>query len=215
VEINPGESRVIFLTVINNENYSQNVKPEFQTYTSHDDSGYPIARNISDNDPRNIKSWIKFENDVVQVGPNSEKKVKAIITAPENSEPGGKYGALIYGPVLSNNSGVSFRTRVASLLLVTVKGNEEFDGEVLNFGLKNNHLFSDKKVNFVVDFKNNGNIHTSPKGTISVYDSGDEKILSIFSILDKNGKEVGLNDIPVNPYFNYVLPGIKREYSGQ
>lgn len=212
VELNPGESKDIFLTIINNEKFTQTVVPEFQTYISHDNSGYPIAKNLKKDDPRNINSWISFEEEKSFIKAASERSIKVTIKAPENAEPGGRYGALIYGPVLDSKSGISFRTRVASLLLITVKGDEKFDGEIKSFSLKNDEMLSDKSVSFTVDFKNDGNIHTAPRGTITIYDEKEEKILNIFSFFESDGEEKFENSIPVNPYSNYVLPNISRIY---
>lgn len=212
ISLDPGTDASLYLTIINNEDFSQVVKPEFQTYTSHNEEGYPVAKKMDDNDPKNIYSWITFEKEKISIPAKSEKKVKVIITIPETAEPGGRYGALIYGPILSNTSGVSFRTRVASLLLLTVKGDEKFDGKVSNFSLKDQKMYSDRGVEFGVNFENEGNIHISPKGVISLYDEKGEKVGSVFSIIDKDGEELILNDIPVNPFLNYTLPGLKRIY---
>lgn len=213
ISINPGEFKDIILTVINNEDFTQIVKPEFQTYTSHNEAGYPVAKKMEEDNPENIISWIEFENEKISVEGNSEVNVKATIAVPENAEPGGRYGALIYGPILPNAPGVSIRTRVASLLLLTVSGNEKFDGEILDFKIANDgKIYSDKGVNFVVSFKNKGNVHISPKGYISVVNKEGEKISDIYKTLDKNSKEIFLDEIPVNLYGNFVLPNLKRNY---
>lgn len=212
ISLDPGASGSIYLTIINNEDFTQVVKPEFQTYTSHNEQGYPIAKQLEEDDPQNIISWISFEKEKISVPPKSEKKVKVTISVPETAEPGGRYGALIYGPILTDTSGVAFRTRVASLLLLDVKGDEKYDGEVSGFGIKDQEMYSDKGIQFAVDFENKGNIHVGPKGKISIYDKDGKKVESVFSILDKDGEEMILNDIPVNPFLNYTLPGLKRVY---
>ncbi len=213
ITIDPGNSKDIVLTVINNENFTQIVRPEFQTYTSHNEAGYPVAKKMEKDDPDNIISWIEFENEKIEVEGNSEINVKATITVPKNAEPGGRYGALIYGPILPNASGVSIRTRVASLLLLSVSGDEKFDGEVLDFKVANEgKIYSDKGINFIVSFKNNGNVHTSPNGNISILNEKREEIASIYKVIDNNKKEIISNEIPVNLYGNFVLPNLKRDY---
>ncbi len=213
ITIEPGKSKDIILTIINNENFPQVIKPEFQTYTSHDKNGFPVAKKIQKDNPNNIESWIKFENDDVTVEANSEVKTKVTVSVPKDAEPGGKYGALIYGPIFPNALGVSIRTRVASLLLLTVAGDEEFDGEVLEFSVANNgKFFSDKGIEFVTNFKNKGNVHINPQGTISIINEKGEKISNIYKTINEDKKEMSLDEIPVNAYGNFVLPSFDREF---
>ncbi len=212
LEISPGETKSFGLTIINNENYNQVMEAEFQTYVSHDENGYPVAENIEEDDFRNISSWISFEEKRISLGPNEEKNVKVSVSVPENAVPGGKYGALIYGPVLAESSGVSFRARVASLLLVQVSGEEIYDGEVNYFKIKEEKIYSDQGVVFDINFKNEGNIHVSPKGSVALLKEGN-KILNIFSFLDKDGKKLTLDEIPVNRNLNFVLPKIERSFN--
>ncbi len=214
ITLGPGESKTIVLNVINNEDYKQIVMPEFQVYVSHDKSGFPVAKKVADDDPRNISSWIEFENDKVEVEKKSESKVKVKITVPKDAEPGGRYGAIIYGPILPNTQGVSIRTRVASLLLLNVSGEEKFDGELLDFSLANGgKIYSDKAVEFILDFKNKGNIHSSPMGDITIVNQKGEQVRNIYKFNDENKKEAYSDKIPVNKFGNFVLPGLEREFS--
>ena len=210
--INPGETATVQLTVINNENYVQLIEPEFQTYVSHDESGYPTADVVPIDDPRNIESWIDFGDSPISVPGSGEKTVQVTITAPADAAPGGRYGALVYGPVVSDTPGVTFRARVASLLLVQVAGEEVVSGEVSSFALKDNALYSDKGVVFETKFENTGNVHIAPEGSIALYDADNNQLLDVFRLRDVSGEEISLNAIPINPYTNYILPELKRNY---
>ena len=73
-------------------------------------------------------------------------------------------------------------------------------------------IYSDKGVSFGVDFENTGNIHFSPKGKISIFYKNGKKLEKIFLTKNEKGEKVFLNDIPVNLFQNYTLPGMDRVY---
>ncbi len=211
--IDPGSSATATIKVINSENKQVTVKPEIDVYVANDLDGYPENIDLEENDPRNIEKWIQFGEEEITLEANSEKETTFTVTVPEGAEPGGRYASILYEPVVEDTEGVQVRSRVASLILIQVTGEEILTGELDEFSLYEDKLYSDQAVTLAVNFKNTGNIHSKPVGEIALYNESGEKLEEVARYKDpETGKEVVADEIPVNINGGNVLPGSARVF---
>jgi hypothetical protein len=214
--IDPGASATATLMVINSENKELKLKPEVQVYVSNDAAGFPVVADLAKEDPRNITDWISFSDNMVTLSPNESRKVDFTVKVPAGAEPGGRYASVVYSPVNANGEkeGVALEAQVASLILVTVAGEEKLAGNVESFGIKDGKIYGDKAVDLAVSFKNNGNVHVKAKGWVSIFDDKGTQLTKIARYTDaQTGQEVVGDKIPVNLTEGNVLPGSSRLFS--
>jgi hypothetical protein len=221
--LDPGQEKNIILTLKNNKDIKQVFVTEIETYIANDKDGLPdLTTKINDlQSEQNLINWIIFlKNDKeilpkdfqIELEPKQEKKIKIKIKAPKNAFVGGHYGSIIFKQKQEQKSGINIFTRVPSLLLIKINGKEKYAGKVLDFNLQNKKLKKDQELIFNINFQNNGNIHVKPKGSIILFNKKNEQIKNIFSFFDNSGKEIFLNEIPINQSEGYVLPNSNRIY---
>jgi hypothetical protein len=142
-----------------------------------------------------LSKWITISNSPKLVlKPQEKTEVQFTITAPQNAEDGGHYGAVVFSfagaPV--DGSAVQVAQKLASIILVK-SGKSKEDGLISEF--KTKHILSQSSpIAFETKFKNTGNVHVKPRGAITIY--------NMF------GKKVGT--ALVNPNANNVLPNSDR-----
>lgn len=215
--IDPGSSATATIRVINSESVPITVEPEITIYTKNDENGFPIAEDLTDDDPMNIRDWISFDAKSLTLDPNSEKEVSFTVSVPEGAEPGGRYASVLYTATDDEEvSGIKIQTAVPSLILVKVSGEEIHKSEVTNFSLKGNKLFGDKSPTFAIDFQNSGNVHEKPRGSITLTDADGTTLTQIAGYRDPSSGEALIADkIPLNLIGGNVLPGSSRIFTGE
>lgn len=214
--IDPGASVTAKVRVINSESVPIKAKVDMEIYTKNDELGFPVVETISDDHPMNIRSWVTFNDPMIEIAPNSEKEVSFTVTVPSDAEPGGRYASIVYEPVVNSaEAGLKVNARVASLILIDVTGAKRFDNSVTGFGPKDDAFYGDQHPTFVVRFVNNGNTHVKPNGSIALIDESGQQLLQIAKYQDpKTGAFVTADTIPVNIVGGNVLPGSARNFEG-
>jgi hypothetical protein len=102
--------------------------------------------------------------------------VTATLRIPANASPGGHYGVIRFTgiPPELAGSGVSLSASVGSLTLVRVSGNVTEQGSIAELYTSQNgkkrSLFEYGPITISLRFKNFGNVHLKPKGTVQVSD---------------------------------------------
>jgi len=215
--IEPGESAIATIRVINDEDINLRAKAELEIYTKNDAEGFPVVETISDDHPMNIRSWIGFSDPIVSLEPKSEKEVSFKVTIPEDAEPGGRYASIVYAPIEDEvGDNVQIRARVASLILITVAGEEKHEGIIKTFGPKGGKFYNDQQPIFVAEFLNEGNVHLKPRGGISLFDPENHQLSKIAHYVNVvTGEDILSDEIPINFFGGNVLPGSFRNFEGE
>ncbi|MFH1546524.1 MAG: hypothetical protein ABIE14_04055 [Patescibacteria group bacterium] len=213
--IDPGSFASATIRVINSEGIPVTVRPEIVIYTKNDEQGFPVAEDLSADHPLNIRDWIEFSAEDLSLDPNSEEEVTFTVNVPADAQPGGRYASILYTSFDDAASGgVKIQVAVPSLILVKVTGEEIHSGEVLSFGVKDGKLLGDQSPALAVNFKNNGNVHEKPSGSITLTDSAGVQLTQIARYRDPvSGELVVADAIPLNLDGGNVLPGSSRIFT--
>jgi hypothetical protein len=175
VEIKPGESGEVPVTITNLTNGDILVAPIENDFVQGDENGTPsIILNEDDFAPTHSLKRFMVPLGNVTVPANGSVTVKVKINVPATAQAGGYFGALRFAPTTPDSGGqVNLSASVASLILLTVPGpvTEQLDLTDFNLlqGGKSSTDFrtpNDLKVFF--RFENKGNIQLGPFGKISV-----------------------------------------------
>ncbi len=164
-----------------------------------DEGGTPEFYTAQSSDISMVLSrWITLGSTTLTLEPNQLVRVPVTITVPLNAEPGGHYGAVLFHstPVGTTSTGSATGSSIATLFLVTVAGRAERSGELVEFFMGND--FSEiYPAEAIVRFRNTGNVHLRPTGTITFTDWFGNQV----------GEEV------LNPAGGNVLPNSIRRFT--
>jgi len=213
----PGESKEVTLLVINKDDKEIQAIPEVEVFLRNDEKGFPIPAELAEDDIQNIRSWIDIPMDPISINPKGTKEIAFKITVPEGAEPGGKYATVVYSPVANKDEGdVKVVTRVASLILVNVKGEIVLSGNINSLAAPKK-IRSDNPFVFTSSFKNTGNTHVKPQGWIEIKDKKTGvNLKAIAKYSDpKTGKNIISDKMPVNLHGGNVLPGSDRIFTSE
>ncbi len=151
-----------------------------------------------ESDPRfSLNRWVTItKQPTFTIPPRGNTEVEFSITPPVNAEPGTHYGGILFGRPAEElkDSETGVQQKVGAIILVKL-GKSEENVQVANFGA-NKKIFQKEIVNFDTLLSNEGNVHSKPKGDIT--------IKNIF------GKAIA--QVPVNRDALIMLPQTHRSF---
>jgi len=215
-DLAPGESDTATLTINNESGTEIAVDISIKAFIKQDDSGYPVPLDLEDTASIDIRKWIKLPELPIIVPGNESIDISYTITVPHNAEPGGKYAAIAFEPIVESESSVKVKTRLNTLALINVAGDVIRTGEVLDFSIPN-EIKSDMPFLFNINFNNTGNTHIKPMGYIEIIDlSTNEPVTGVsLQFSDETKLEVVGDTIPINFIGGNVLPNNSRIFENE
>jgi hypothetical protein len=203
VFLNPGENIVKNISITNRINKTVKFKLTTEDFIGTDNAKQPVVLLGDTNSPYSLKDFIIPEITEFSLEFGEKISIPVKVSVPLNAEPRGYYGALIISndpdklsPEDSKEAVGQTRivSRIGSLFLLRINGEGKEEGNIEGFKVigPDQAFYSERPDGFEIAFKNTGNVHLVPHGTIT--------IRNIF-------KQV-LRTIPVDAYF--VLPESTR-----
>lgn len=199
IEILPGESKTVPVTITNLTKSSISVTPITNDFVAGDDRGTPAL--ILDADKfapsHSLKRFMGPLKDTT-IPAEQSKTVNVVISVPVTAQAGGYFGAVRFAPSDPDGGGqVNLSASVASLILLTVPGDiiekinlEKFD--VQQKGANGNFFNTPNDLQVSFAFENKGNVQIGPFGRLSVK-KGDSVVYEA-DFNDKNPRDVILPD---------------------
>lgn len=182
IQIRPGQSKVVKMTVTNLTESPIVVKPVQNDFIAGDEDGSPAL--ILDADKfaptHSLKRFMTPLADM-KIPAKETRTLDVKISVPQNAQAGGYFGAVRFAPSTTGEGGqVNLNASVASIILLTVPGDLVEKLSVTNFdvqqGGKDGWLFADgKDIEVLARFENTGNVQVAPFGKISVK-NGDKVV---------------------------------------
>ncbi len=152
-----------------------------------------------DADPRlSLSRWITItKQPEFTIPARSSTEVVFSISTPSEAEPGTHYGGILFGrpPGNSDSTASLVQHKVGAIILLRL-GKSQEQMKLKSFSI-NNKTFSKQAIQFTSVLENAGNVHSKPKGEIT--------LRNIF------GKQVA--QLPINKDANIVLPQSSREFT--
>lgn len=194
--LNPGESIIKNISVTNRVEKTINFKLSTEDFIGTNDSKQPLMLLGDANSPYSLKDFIVPEIKEFSLEFGEKIVIPVNISVPQNAEPRGYYGALIISNNPDKPSGASTESqtrivsRIGSLFLLKINGEGKEEGNIEDFKVigPTQIFYSKRPSGFEIAFKNTGNVHLVPYGTIT--------IKNVFGQI--------INVLPVDAYF--VLP---------
>jgi len=201
----PGETVTTDIKIRNVSSGSLIVQGEINDFVASGEDGTPkilLDDEASKNNPYSIKSWISPLPELSLVSKQIETQ-SVIISVPQNAAPGGYYGVVRFTstPPELKGTGVSLSASIGSLILLKINGDVKESMSISEFYATQNDgsaksLFEIAPIQFIARIKNDGNIHETPSGQITITDMFNNKIAAVNVNLNKNN----------------VLPGSIRKF---
>ncbi|MFA6301309.1 MAG: hypothetical protein WC609_03080 [Candidatus Paceibacterota bacterium] len=199
VFLNPGENMVKNISITNRVNKTVKFKLSTEDFIGSNDAKQPVVLLGDANSPYSLKDFIIPEITEFSLEFGEKITIPVTVSVPKDAEPRGYYGALIVSndPDKLGTDGTSevegktrIISRIGSLFLLRINGEGKEEGNIENFKTigPTQMFYSSRPAGFEIAYKNTGNVHLVPYGTIT--------IKNIF------GQTVGT--LPVDAYF--VLP---------
>lgn len=182
--INPGESISGVIKVTNVTDQKLNVTTSKKYFTASGEGGEP---SIQDNEDTTytLSKWIDIEKEFT-LDPEETKNINYTIHVPDNAEAGGHYSVVLFTPSATENgnkvsgSAVSAVSQIGSLFLVTVTGNINYNGQIVDFSSsKKIYVNSTNLVDLVTRFQNLSTIHVKPQGNITIKNAFGKTVSSL------------------------------------
>lgn len=147
--------------------------------------------------PRGLSQWMRLDKESVRLEPGQTDEVTLTIQNSTDLSPGGHYGAVVVASESDNPSdsdSVAMQPAASTLVLLKKRGGENFSLELES--QKTNNSFVRLPKSTEIRFKNTGNVHVVPRGTV--------ELVSPFGSTIRKGV--------INEASAYVLPDSSRNY---
>lgn len=159
------------LRVINPLNKSITLYPRVLDFFTDNDQGQPTFFSPGEQSRSYaLSNWVSFSKNAIEVAPNQEFEFIVNISAPNDAEPGGHYGAVLFStepPALSQaGSQIGIVGLVGTLLLATVPGNIKESAIIEKFQVPK--IVFKSPVTISTTISNLGNVHIKPTGQINI-----------------------------------------------
>ncbi|HNW71650.1 MAG TPA: hypothetical protein PKZ36_00450 [Candidatus Paceibacterota bacterium] len=159
---NPGQVLEEKMTLINDTKNSQTFYSSFLNFEAEGETGNPAFVESSSD----LDKWMSTENSIT-IEPGKSVIATIKIAIPQNAEPGGHFAAVFWGTFPNNpeNPAVSIGAKVGMLILLSVNGDVEEGGGLLQFStIGNKFWYNTLPVSFMYRFKNDGGDRIKPTG---------------------------------------------------
>lgn len=204
IAVAPNQSISDSLRVFNETQETSTWYFEAQNFTSQGQSGEPSFAGESNNE--DLASWIVLPSAPLTIAPGETVNVGFTINIPQNADAGGHYAAIFLStaPPSTNGGAVGVSSRIGALILLRVSGNVVEAGSLTQFKLSSGSVYASLPVGFSVLFKNSGNVHVKPYGTITIKGLGAGPATVLVN-------QAAQPDGTIGPVGN-VLPASNREF---
>lgn len=179
IDLVPGQSQVINLTISNRLGSDRMFSIGEEDFVGSQDPNQTVVLLGNDAGPYSLKDYIRSATTSVFIPHGKRVRVPVFVNVPADAQPGGLYGSLVVSTVSRTASSTSETgavaispviTRIGTLFFVRVAGDVNPNGKLEGFSIsgKKKILWDNSDVRFDILFRNTGNVHINPAGTIVV-----------------------------------------------
>ena len=202
IEMDPGESRTFELSIANRLGIKRLFSVKEEDFTGSSNPEQAVVLLGDDRGPYSMKDYVHLATTSVFIQHAQRARVPLTISIPADAQPGGAYGSIVISTISDPNASRSggtnptsnIITRIGTLFFIRIKGPTKESGQLSQFLLSggNSIILNQGSIFFDILYKNDGNVHLDPYGTIQ--------------ITNMLGSPVG--SIDIDPWF--AMPGSLR-----
>jgi hypothetical protein len=164
--------RSLNFKITNNRETTQNINLSTADFNTLGESGGLVFVGTNPTDIQKkygLAHWLRLDKTKVTIKPKQTVTIKTSVLNEADLTPGGHYGALLLSIGTESGQGqnkISLQPIASSLLFVTKLGGDTHKLELSSVDAKHNLLKLPSEVN--LRFKNNGNTHLTPRGSVTL-----------------------------------------------
>lgn len=175
--IEPGESKTVEVMLTNRMGDERQFAIETEDIKGSDDVGQTVVLLGDDRGPYSLRDYFEIPSRELTLAHAQRARIPVTVHVPENIEPGGYYGTVLFTTTSKKAEGsesgaqgaAAIVSRIGILFFVTVPGGEAYEGHLEHFGTKNNQMFfSQDPIPLQIQFRNTGSMHLDPSGEIEI-----------------------------------------------
>lgn len=196
VDLSAGEKTIATVEIENDSLEEIQLETEVVNFSAETLTGEPTFD--FDALPTGIAAWVDVDNGPITLAAGEALEVTVTFDTPASTIAGGYYVAVFFNQALpaEEDGQVSIENKLGALFMATVGETSTVAGDISVF-TADKESYSDGEAVFTVNYKNTGDIHVKPTGTISITDTFGNEVKSI----------------EVNSGKGAVLPGLVRAYT--
>jgi hypothetical protein len=179
INLDPGQSKSFELTVSNRLGTDKTFVVHEEDFIGSNNPNETYRLLGNDRGPYSLKDYVKMATTSVFVSHGTKTRIPITVSVPRNAQPGGYYGSVIVGTATevkreTDTNGIStvnpIVTQIGVMIFVRISGPVNESGKLVDFSISNkkNIIWDPGSVRFQLMFKNEGNIHLKPSGTITI-----------------------------------------------
>lgn len=199
LDMSAGETQTRTITLTNTTNEPLTFTASINDFVPNGNTGQPQFLSAEEeSDPKfSLSRWITVTRQPeFTIPPQSQTEVAFTVNVPVDAEPGTHYGGILFGQPLASKpmSGPAVIQKAGAIILVKL-GQSQEKVQVSDF-FTQRQVYQHGPIEFLISLHNFGNVHSKPKGDITVRNLW--------------GKQVA--QVPVNPDALIVLPESGRDF---
>ena len=192
----PGTTATTDLRILNSGTTPETLKLTLKTFSAEGADGHVVLHNPTPSD--NYINWVRFDRSVFDAPPGKWQTIKMTIDIPKSAAFGYYYAVQV--GLANPPAPKAGATRIQGAVAIFVLLNAESSGatrriEVTKFDADHS-TYEFLPVNFTVQVRNTGNVHTAPHGNIFIKRGGEQ-----------------VDALTVNSTEGLVLPKSNRQFS--
>ena len=169
IAINPGESATNVFRLTNASDDTITVATTPKNFLPR---GVEGAIDLTEDDtPFSLANWISVSPDGESViEPRQSIDYIVTIDAPDNAEPGGHFGSVVFRtvPTQGDGAGAVISQELAPVILVRIPGDVDESGRIARFVSTQRLWTNQPAIEFDLLFENTGTVHYQPSGQVVV-----------------------------------------------
>lgn len=195
INLTAGEKTITTVEVENDSLEAIQLETEVINFSAENLTGEPTFN--FDATPTDIATWVDVDKGPINLKAGKTLDVTVTFDTPATATSGGYYVAVFFNQAVpaEEDGQVSIENKLGALFMATVGDDYTTSGDISSFKADKDS-YSDGKAMFTVNYKNTGDVHLKPAGTISITDTFGNEVKSI----------------EVNKEKKSVLPGLVREF---
>lgn len=184
IQVAPGETVTQDIMVTNRISGSRVFKLEVEDITGSADGSRSVSLTGDVKGPYSLRDWISFPEDSFTLELGERARIPVTITVPLDAEPGGFYGSVLISTDRTADAPEGATTprqpliaRIGSLFFVTVEGDAERSGEVLEIKtITDSAWYEEGPIDLGILYENTGSVHLNPYGELTVTNMFGEEV---------------------------------------
>lgn len=170
VSLDPGKTTEGEMKIVNDSSEEVTFEVDIQDFIVVDTTGTPnLLPPNTLNNKYSAAAWIGVTPSKFTLAPGKRQTINYYIQLPPDAKPGGHYAAAVYKPITDTDSGTTgsiVNAQLGTLFSIAVSGPITERAEVTRFQTAGFHEYGPVKI--ITQIKNFGDLHISPKGTVSI-----------------------------------------------